>query len=292
MRIEEEVCINYSLTLCPFLIVEIPWLAIYLYKDHICNNNKSMKIELKCNILVIGGSSGIGYYLCELLNGYQLTEVSRRGNSLPNLRSIKLDVTDYDELKKLLEMNHYDIIFYCAGIPFGTPLVDSDYDASIYMYKVNFFIPLEIIKTVAAKETLFVVLGSVAGEFSLPYNSYYCASKHALLQAIRIAKLESPFLRVNYVMLGPNQTGFTFKREVSKRFPYCHRYRKAINVLSWLEQKGQSPHLSAQRIINRISPKKTVIFDSFKTRLLYFLLKALPSKIQEILIKLVFLKKP
>ena len=154
------------------------------------------------NILIIGGSKGIGNALLKMLiGGHKIINISR---TLPeitheNLTNYSLDVTE-DELPTL---DTIDGIVYCPGSINLKPFKMMGLDAFEQDMHLNFFSLVRVLKTLMPKMTenaSMVFFSTVAVTSGMPFHTSVSASKGAIEGfAKSLAAEYAPKLRVNVV---------------------------------------------------------------------------------------------
>jgi len=272
-----------------------------------------MKYIYGKNVLLTGGSSGIGLATAELLarNGYTVYSGSRdpseeiRGfDGGGEIRPITLDVRDGISIDKaaesVLSQADIGIIIHCAGIGIASAGEEFPVDAVKNLMETNFtgvlqvnsrFLPHLRIRGCG----LCIIVGSVAGVFPVPYQSHYCASKAALdlyTGSLRL-ELKSFGVNVSLVMPGDTKTGFTGNRkfEIEKTSPFYNDCVRAVGKMEKDETNGKPPISSAKVILKLCSSKnppsrKTVGFDY---KMLVFLQRIIPDRIIEYFLRRVYL---
>lgn len=148
-------------------------------------------------ILVTGASSGIGRNIAETLaaNGYFVYAGARKQedldalNEIPNIRSVRLDVTKQEEIDAAVELVRkggrglYGLVNNAGVLVLG-PITEIDEDELAWILDVNLmgvyrvtkaFAPL-IIESKGRISNISSIAGVLSGKFWAPYNM----SKHAL----------------------------------------------------------------------------------------------------------------
>jgi len=148
-------------------------------------------------ILVTGASSGIGRNIAETLaaNGYFVYAGARKQadldalNEIPNIRSVRLDVTKQDEIDAAVETVRaggkglYGLVNNAGVLTLG-PITEIDEDELAWILDVNLmgvyrvtkaFAPL-IIESKGRISNISSIAGILSGRFWAPYN----ITKHAL----------------------------------------------------------------------------------------------------------------
>ena len=181
-------------------------------------------------ILIIGGTSGIGYYVGEelALRGHKVIITTHNEKERENLHfktaklnldiSIyKLDVTSTNDLK-ILDDIEYDIVWINHALGYGSSVLDSDIDKVRELYEVNVFSYIKIIKRVVEsfnKRNIsgrIIVSSSLAAHLNIEYFGIYSSSKAALSEICytlnRELKLINSNIKLTLLELGAYHTGF------------------------------------------------------------------------------------
>jgi 3-oxoacyl-[acyl-carrier protein] reductase len=169
------------------------------------------------NILIIGGSKGIGNALLKMLIGsHKIINISR---TLPeitheNLTNYSLDVTE-DELPTL---DTIDGIVYCPGSinlkPFSRlKLGDFEQD-----FKINVLSAVKVIqfylKNLIASESASVVLFStVASKMGMPYHASIAASKSAI-EGLTMSLAAEYATKIRFNAVAPTVTNTTLAEKL------------------------------------------------------------------------------
>ncbi len=219
--------------------------------------------KTKKTAIVVGGSSGIGYALCKKLlgNGWNVINVSRTACKSEKVINMTADVTNTEQfgtaLKSILENYNVKALVYSAGFSMAAPIEyakESDYR---YMFNVNFFGALQAIRAVIPDFKTdggrIVLVGSLAGDMPVCFDSFYSASKAALEMLCRAAytELKDYNIKVTGVLPGGTATRFTFKRKVygdEESGVYSKDLNKAVAALANMEQGGMPPKAVAEII--------------------------------------------
>jgi NAD(P)-dependent dehydrogenase (short-subunit alcohol dehydrogenase family) len=169
------------------------------------------------NILIIGGSKGIGNALLKMLIGsHKIINISR---TLPeitheNLTNYSLDVTE-DELPTL---DTIDGIVYCPGSinlkPFSRLKLD-DFEQD---FKINVLSAVKVIqfylKNLIASESASVVLFStVASKMGMPYHASIAASKSAI-EGLTMSLAAEYATKIRFNAVAPTVTNTTLAEKL------------------------------------------------------------------------------
>lgn len=148
-------------------------------------------------VLVTGASSGIGRKITETLaeNGYFVYAGARKQkdldelNKIENVRSIRLDVTNQDEIDAAVETVRnggkglYGLVNN-AGVVIGGPLTEVDENELKWMFDVNVYGVYRVTRSFAPliieSKGRITTIGSISGILSGLLFGQYSMSKHAI----------------------------------------------------------------------------------------------------------------
>lgn len=159
------------------------------------------------NILIIGGSSGIGLALAELLASKNSVYVASRSNeSLLNLdvNYIQFDATT-DQLDLSLLPEKLDGFVYCPGSINLRPFKGLKTEAFLCDFEINVIGAVSALKSVlnllnASSNAAVVFYSTVAVQTGMPFHSSVSASKGAIEGLTRSLAAEfAPKIRVNAI---------------------------------------------------------------------------------------------
>ena len=146
-------------------------------------------------IVITGGSTGLGLSIAEnfAAKGWITYTLSRRANpqdSSRNIIHIKADVTQPASLEKAFQLivkkhSRIDAVVCNAGININGMAEELSTDQARRIMDTNFYGVVGTIRVAlpyfrAQRQGKILVVGSLAGTISVPAESYYCASKHAV----------------------------------------------------------------------------------------------------------------
>ena len=153
-------------------------------------------------VLITGASSGIGKVTAQHLAGlgYRVYGTSRKAengnrtfsdeNSNGFIEMVNLDVCDNQSAKKAVEYvieqeGRIDVLINNAGFGISGAIEETTEEEALAQFNTNFFGMHRMCRNVLPimrkqKKGLIINIGSVAGQFSIPYQSMYSASKYAM----------------------------------------------------------------------------------------------------------------
>jgi short-subunit dehydrogenase len=224
-------------------------------------------------VLITGASSGIGKAIAKHLanNGYQVLGTSRTPEkvTIPKLEILRMDVTEIESINSALEKaGNIDILIDNAGIGIAGAIEDSSEEDIKELFDVNLFgadrLCREVIPIMRKQEnrSYIINIGSLAGEFALPFQAYYSASKFALKAYTLALRSELRPYNIIPVLIEPGDfnTPFTDNRKIAenaKNSVYSSRFIKALKAQIKAERKGADPVKIAglvYKIINKANP--------------------------------------
>lgn len=249
--------------------------------------------------VIVGGSSGIGRETALKLSarGYRVFNVSRTQLKGERVRTVTADAAQEGELSKAIhgigeECGGIDLLVYSAGFSMAAPLEYAKSGDYRYLFEVNYFGAIEALR--AAMPYLkknggrAVLVGSLAGDMPIPYDSFYSSSKAALCMLAREADVElrERGVRVSAMLPGGTSTDFTYSRRIygeEESLNYAQSVKKASAALANMEQGGMNPSLVAEAII-KLAEKKNpppVAVAGGMNGFARFMYKLLPERVTD-----------
>ncbi len=208
-------------------------------------------------MLITGGSSGIGLAATSLFKarGYKVVSFSRREG---------VDITNQSAVSRAIEEliareGRIDVLVNNAGIGAFGPAESASEESIRRQFEVNFFAAVSLTQKVlpimrAQGDGRIINVASLAAIFPLPFQSYYSATKAALLNwssalALEVAPLG---VKVSVITPGDTKTGFTSARKIEANTLKAYEYiaMNALNRTSTTEQNGMAPEVIARAIVN------------------------------------------
>ncbi|MBN2858986.1 MAG: SDR family NAD(P)-dependent oxidoreductase [Sphaerochaetaceae bacterium] len=232
-----------------------------------------MKRSERGDVLVTGATSGIGRAVSELLadEGYTIFGVSRSAGPgsfhHDRIISCRMDVTDALSIEQAIEeisrkrgMQPLRAVIHCAGYGIAGSTLDTPMDAIRSQFETNYFGLLTVNEILMKKGLLrgsrIVILGSVAGRISIPYQSHYSASKFALEAYTEALRLEGSHLGITATIIEAGDTKTSFSAARTYHAPPGSlleaRGRKAVERMEKDEQKGHDPSVVAKVVLRAL----------------------------------------
>ena len=236
------------------------------YLCALLETNESMKEAIQTDgktLVLTGGSSGIGLATVQLFSqrGWQVFELSRHGVSHDGITHIHCDVTDETSVRQAISevrsmSQRIDVVISNAGFGISGPIEFTTTGEARRQFDVNFFGAFHLVKAVlpilrTQGYGRIVFTSSVAAVLSIPYQSFYSASKSALnAMALALANEVRPFgITVSVLMPGDVATGFTDARHksVAGQDVYKHM-QSAVSAMEKDERSGMTPEHMAYNL--------------------------------------------
>lgn len=232
-----------------------------------------MKLAKDAVILVTGASQGIGFAIAEgfAKAGYRVIGVSR---SLPkasySFKAQTMDVTKVEEIQTLFariqqRYQRLDVLINNAGFGIAGPLEETPMEEAKRVFDVNVFGMLQVsqhaIPLLKKTKGMIINIGSVASDFSLPFQTIYSMSKASVASFTEGLRNElRPFgIRVVNVKPGDTKSNFSTQRKVfvAPSSPYEKRVHHSVAVMEKDEKNGlptASVYKVCRRLVNQKNP--------------------------------------
>ena len=257
--------------------------------------------------VISGASGGIGDACARRFSagGYKVYNLSRTPSAAEDVTSIVCDVTDEERVKSALAEVHeregkIDLVLANAGFGIsGAVEFTEDADAKRQM-DVNFFGAFHLVKNSIPylRETKgrVMAVSSAAAIFSIPFQSFYSASKAALasLMCATANEVRRFGVQAGYVQLGDVKTNFTAARRKAHRGDdvYGGAITRSVAVMERDEQSGMSPETIANAVFRLMTKKKMPLKTTVGVwyKLLAGLARILPLSFQNFVIGKMYIK--
>lgn len=245
-------------------------------------------------VVITGGSSGIGRATAEyyVQSGYRVYELSRHGENQDGITHLTCDVTSKDSVGDAISSvlsaeKKIDVLVCNAGMGISGAVEFTTEEELKKIFNVNLFGVVNTINAVIPSMRKngggnIVCVSSVAGMLSIPFQTFYSATKSAVNSLVLGLRNElNPFkIKICAVMPGDVKTGFTAAREKSSlgREFYGDRIERAVSGMERDEEKGMSPKRIAKKIFRLGESKhpKPLSTVGFGYKAICILVKLLP----------------
>lgn len=153
------------------------------------------------DVVVIGGTSGIGKATCERLDLFGWNAIALG----PNDCDVRVEQMVRDTVVRYRDVSQW---VYSAGVNRLAFIEDQEEDETVDIYDVNVFGFLRLVKHLARwrptdAKTNVVLVGSDAAERPMRTSAVYCGSKAALhMSAKALARELAPRFRINVIAPG------------------------------------------------------------------------------------------
>lgn len=264
-----------------------------------------MKREDKKVVIVTGASSGIGLATSLFLKdeGYTVYGIARDELKGWGFAFYRADVTDQNAIKDIFKNifereGKISAIVNCAGYGISGAVEHTEKSRAEGLFDVNVIAVMDICSGILPylKKSgggTIVNIGSVASELPIPFQSYYSATKSAVLAFSKALSNEvKPFnVKVCCVLPGDTKTGFTSARikNTESTSDYDNRIKNSVKSMEKDEENGMTPESVAKVIYKVIRSNNPPIMKTcgFKYKFFLFLNRFLPKRlVQYILFKM------
>ena len=206
-------------------------------------------------ILITGGSSGLGWAMCQRLAaiGHHVVGTGRKPDKSPTGWSlIAMDVTDEASVKRavnevITKHQRIDVLVNNAGTGIQGAVEDIDDALAKQLFEANVFGLHRVCRAVlpwmrAQKSGLIINISSIAANFGLPYRAFYSASKAAVDRYGEALSIEVKPFGIQVVTVQPGEFNTNIPaarlRPANVSEPYRKGYDRAMEIL------GGSMHYS------------------------------------------------
>jgi short-subunit dehydrogenase len=267
-----------------------------------------MKSIKKPVILITGASQGIGFTLAEKFAqaGYQVIGVARGKPGLPHDFDAQImDVTSELSIQAMTEYiqtkyHRLDALINNAGFGIGGAIEDTPVEIVKKLFDVNVFgvhqTTQKFLPLLKESKGIVINIGSVAGDFTIPFQSFYSMTKASVATYSEGLRQEvKPFgIRVVNVKPGDTKSNFSQKRQtiLPDNSSYHARVKRSIAVMEKDEKQGlpaETVYLVCKKLIKQKNPPIAVTVG-FQYRLLQFLRKILPQRFVQWLLYQIYAK--
>ena len=221
-------------------------------------------VSEKSVVLLTGGTSGIGSAAVKRFrdSGWRVYEISRRaagGDGTPEITHIQGDLTKIETLKAAVERvveaeGRIDALVNNAGFGIFGAAETTNMDDVRRQFEVNFF------GTVALTQLVLPIMrrqgggriinvASCAAFFPLPYQSYYSATKAALLTWARAMAGEVRQFGVEVVTICPGDINTEFGKARIIGGERTAEEARALQKAEASEKGGMAPVVVAKEIV-------------------------------------------
>lgn len=266
-------------------------------------------------VLIAGASSGMGKAIAEDLSkeGFKVYGTSRKapeadvaGMPVPNeaggfVKMLQLDVCSDESAKAAVSFvkekeGRLDILINCAGFALAGAVEDTTHEEAFSEFNTNFFGTHRMCRYAAPimrqnGKGLIINISSTAGLISVPFQSFYSASKYAMEAMTEAFRMElKPFgIKVSMIEPGDTKTGFTNNRifaKASSDSVYKNTFERSVARMIRDEQGGPTPVgivKAVRKIISSGNPPVRQVVGPIN-KILAFLKWILPDRLVEFIV--------
>jgi len=253
-------------------------------------------------VLISGASAGIGRACADRLSsqGWKVFGASRRGTSSGGWTPIVMDVDSDSSVEDgigavLHEHQRLDALIACAGWGLSGAVEQTSIADARDQFETNFWGAVRLVQRALPVmrrqgHGRIVLISSIGGIVSLPFQAFYSASKFAMEGFGEALGYEvEPFnIEVTLVEPGNVRTEFTDKRRRamagSGDDPYGLAVDKAIDLMSRDEANGVPPERVAvvvQQVLEARRPSRRVSVGKVDERIGILAKRLLPYRLFE-----------
>jgi NAD(P)-dependent dehydrogenase (short-subunit alcohol dehydrogenase family) len=206
--------------------------------------------------LVTGTSSGFGRVIAAALNerGYRVYGTSRssRGAPPPGVRPLTMNVDDAASVQSAIaeliaDAGRIDVLINNAGFGIAGAIEDTSDQEARAQIETNLFGTHRVTRAVVPHmrrqgRGRIVNVSSLAGLVAIPYQAFYCASKHAIEGYTEALRMElRPFgIHVSMIEPGDFATSFTANRRMTAATtPDSPNYQRCTGAVARMQQDEQ-----------------------------------------------------
>ena len=246
--------------------------------------------------IVTGASGGIGRETAAILRdkGCTVYDFSRSEKPQEGVVHIPCDVTDEASVRSAVnsviqKTGRVDILVCCAGMGISGAVEFTDPKDSYRQIDVNLFGTDRIVRAVlphmrSQRSGRLVMTSSVAGVTPIPFQTWYSASKAAIISyAMALMNEVRPYgIGVAVVLPGDIKTGFTAARKKTAKGDdeYGGRIGRSVARMEKDEQNGLPAAYAGKILANAALRKraKPLTSTGFVYSLLCTLAKVMPAR--------------
>ena len=219
-------------------------------------------------VLVTGASSGFGRAIAQRLHerGYRVYGTSRLGSDKNAVAwpLLQMDVNDKGSVEAAVAQlvaaeGRIDALVNNAGFGIAGAIEDTSDEEALSQLETNFFGTHRVCRAVLPHmrkqgSGRIINVSSLAGLVAVPFQAFYCASKHAIEAYTEALRMEvRPFgIQVSMVEPGDFATSFTGNRRMTRASgpdsPHHQRCTKAIKRM----QEDESSNTDLTPVVNTV----------------------------------------
>lgn len=257
------------------------------------------------NVLITGASSGIGKACAEIFlkNKHTVYNLSRTPSSVPNIINIKCDITNPSDIKEAFkQIPKLDVLINNAGFGISGALEYTKLEDLKKQFELNIFAQVEVTKAAIpllrkSKKAKIIFTSSAASVFSIPFQSFYSATKSAIetIAASLSTELKAFKIQVGYVRLGDIKTGFTDNRakDYDGDDVYNGQIKRSVAVMEHDERNGMNAE-DVAKVYYKLATKRKLPLQTtvgLKYQAYGVLAKYLPTQFVNTIVGILYMPK-
>src|SRR5690554_1070096 len=244
-------------------------------------------------VVITGASSGIGKVCAEYLydKGYKVYGLNRRVIESDKIHYLKCDVTNEEAVKLAFDSIEEDIyaVINNAGIGISGAIEYATSEDVDKIFAVNVKGVVNVCKYAIPRlrktKGKIINIGSVAGELTIPFQTFYSMTKVAVSTYTEGLAMElRPFgIKATAVLPGDTKSNFVSNRKKTDVVDevYGERIIRSIAKMEKDEKNGKDP-ITVARVIHKVLKKKNPpikVTVGFEYKLFVFLKRLLPQRL-------------
>ena len=255
-------------------------------------------------VLITGASSGIGKACARVFakKGYRVFDFSRRNVPQAGVVHIDCDVTDEQSVARAVaSVERVDILICNAGFGISGAVEFTDGEAASRQMDVNLFGADRVVRHVLPVMRKqgggkIVLVSSVAAVLAIPFQTWYSASKAAILAYGHGLQGEvRPFgIEVCTLLLGDIQSGFTAARnkQAVGDDVYDGRISRSVARMEHDEQNGMPSEKAAEKVVRYVTKKHLAPTHTVGVQYKFFCLlqRILPTALVRRIVEMLYAK--
>jgi short-subunit dehydrogenase len=236
-----------------------------------------MKLSKDAVIFITGSSQGIGFELAQQFQkvGYRVVGVAR---NLPKDKGLFdaqiMDVTNWETIDQTItyiqkKYGRLDVLINNAGYGIAGPIEETPVKAIKQLYDVNVFgmhqVTQACLPLLKKASGLIINIGSVAGDFTIPFQTFYSMTKASVASYSEGLRLELKPFGVSVVNIKPGDTQSNFSKQRQKfttpSSAYQARTSRSLAVMEKDEKNGLPAMLvysACKKLIRQKNPPSHV----------------------------------
>jgi len=255
-----------------------------------------MNFNKQAVILITGASQGIGFAVAEgfAKAGYRVIGVARNlPKTKPSFDAQVMDVTQPQSIENLFTYiqktyQQLDVLINNAGYGIAGAIEETPIEEVKRLFAVNVMglhhVTQMMLPLLKNTKGLIINIGSVAGDFTIPFQTFYSMTKSCVATYTEGLRQElKPFgVRVVNVKPGDTKSNFSHQRQrlVKPNSPYQARLERSLAVMEKDEKNGL-PAVSVYQVCRRLVKQKHPpihVTVGFQYKILQLLKSLLPRK--------------